>query len=196
MILETDLHIIGSLGKTHGPDGEISLTCPDGISILPDGAHIWLRIDGLFVPFFIKQFRPNSRSSAYIRIEGINSAEQAKKMNGLNVWTERPNSENEPLVSNLFQPVSTSQPFNEDKDTEILGYALYDEAQGAVGTIEAVDDTTANVLFCVAAPDGRQLLVPAHDDLIVRIDREARAVVMRLPDGLLSDENRQDAGSE
>lgn len=193
MILETDLHLIGSLGKPHGFSGEISLTCPDGISILPDGAHIWLRIDGLFVPFFVKNFRPRNDSAAYIKIEGVDSAEQAKKMNGLDVWIERLNGEKEPARSNFSASYSEIAAHRSeiaahhgDKCAEILGYTLYDDVtQCAAGMIEAVDNTTANTLFCVAAPNGREILVPAHSDLIVRIDREARAVVMRLPEGLL-----------
>ena len=67
--------------------------------------------------------------------------------------------------------------------TFFVGFELKDAATGrTVGRIASVDDSTANVLFCME--DGS--LIPAIDDLVVNIDAAAQCITMRLPEGLLS----------
>ena len=69
---------------------------------------------------------------------------------------------------------------------EIIGFKVIDEATGnTVGTIQAVDDSTINVLFTIATPQG-EVLLPASDDLICAFDRQAKTITMTIPDGLLS----------
>ena len=51
-----------------------------------------------------------------------------------------------------------------------------------VGTIAAIDDQTANILF--ELEDGT--LIPANDDLIIDIDTTKRQITMSLPEGLLA----------
>lgn len=54
-----------------------------------------------------------------------------------------------------------------------------------IGHIETVDETTLNTLFEVATDDGKQLLIPAREDLIREVDTEKRIIKMEIPDGLL-----------
>lgn len=179
MIHETDLYNIGNLGRPHGLSGEITLICHDETGIELNGSFIWLRIDGLLVPFFIEGSRPHSNITAYIKIEGINSAEQAKKMNGLEVWKEKPFGEKQPQTrANVVENKNNVESFS--------GYIVYN-AHDKVGTIVDVDTSTPNTLFILAMSDGQRMLVPAHNDLIVNIDHETRTLVMCLPDGLLTD---------
>ena len=68
----------------------------------------------------------------------------------------------------------------------LIGFKVIDEATGnIVGTIQAVDDSTINVLFTIATPQG-EVLLPASDDLICAFDRQAQTITMTIPDGLLS----------
>ena len=67
-----------------------------------------------------------------------------------------------------------------------MGFSLTDTAtQTKVGTIQAVDDQTVNVLFEVVADDGRQLLIPLHEELIAYVDAHRHDIGMNLPEGLL-----------
>ena len=69
---------------------------------------------------------------------------------------------------------------------QIVGFRLVDEQLGkVVGSISSVDDSTENVLFDVATPDGKNLLIPAAEDWISDVDTEKREIRMRLPEGLL-----------
>ena len=62
---------------------------------------------------------------------------------------------------------------------------IKNEADKLIGTIEGVDDSTANILFSVITEGGEELLIPATDDFVEEIDDEKREITMNLPDGLL-----------
>lgn len=63
-----------------------------------------------------------------------------------------------------------------------MGYELTDSNTGkTVGTIEAVDDATENILFEL----DNGLLIPAPEELIEEVDTECRKVTVAVPEGLL-----------
>ena len=65
---------------------------------------------------------------------------------------------------------------------EIVGFAIIDAATGhEMGRIASVDDTTLNILF--ELEDGT--LIPAPEELITDVDRQAKTITIELPDGLL-----------
>lgn len=70
---------------------------------------------------------------------------------------------------------------------EIIGFQLVDAASGkTVGTIDHVDDSTINLLFEVTAPDGRDLLIPASNELIEEVDADKKVIRISLPEGILN----------
>ena len=67
---------------------------------------------------------------------------------------------------------------------EVIGFTLTDVNQGVIGTIESINDSTAQALFIVEGKDG-QVLIPMVDDFIRKIDRKNREVVVETPEGLI-----------
>jgi 16S rRNA processing protein RimM len=68
---------------------------------------------------------------------------------------------------------------------EIRGFACEDRQGRALGAAVGVEQTPAGPLLSVELPSGAVALVPFVEEMIVRIDREARRIVMNLPGGLL-----------
>lgn len=66
----------------------------------------------------------------------------------------------------------------------LYGIQVEDIHHGCLGEIVAVDDSTMNVLF-VIEKDGDELLLPAHEEFIIDLDRENRVLKVDIPDGLL-----------
>jgi 1-deoxy-D-xylulose 5-phosphate reductoisomerase len=55
-----------------------------------------------------------------------------------------------------------------------------------LGVIKEVDDSTVNVLFSIENEQGKQLLVPAQNELISDIDYQTRTITFDLPEGLVT----------
>ena len=167
MIREEDIYQIGKLGKTHGVKGEISFLFDDDVFDRVDADYLILKVDGIFVPFFIEEYRFRSDANAIIKFEDIGTQERARELTGCEVFFPRD------LVDSDDESISWAS---------IVGFDIIDAESGnKIGRIASVDDTTLNILFFLE--DGR--LIPASNDLITSIDQQARTITMHLPAGLL-----------
>ncbi|HEY2796653.1 MAG TPA: ribosome maturation factor RimM [Thermoanaerobaculia bacterium] len=68
---------------------------------------------------------------------------------------------------------------------ELLGFACRDREGRALGTAAGVEETPAGPLLSVTRPDGKEALVPFVAEYVVDVDRDARAIILDLPAGLL-----------
>ena len=167
MIKEDEVYQIGKLGKTHGVKGEISFLFDDDIFDRVDANYLILKVDGIFVPFFIEEYRFRSDANAIMKFEDIDTQERARELTGCEVYFPRE------LADSDDDSISWAA---------IVGFDIIEAGSGnKIGRIASVDDTTLNILFCLE--DGR--LIPASEDLITAIDQQARSITMHLPAGLL-----------
>ena len=167
MIKEENIYQIGRLGKTHGVRGEISFLFDDDVFDRVDADYLILKVDGIFVPFFIEEYRFKSDSNAIIKFEDIDTQERARELTGADVYVPRSLAENND--ENLSWPV-------------LVGFDIIEASNGrTIGRIASVDDSTLNILFCL--DDGR--LIPASENLITAIDQQTRTLTMHIPEGLL-----------
>lgn len=170
MIKQEDVYRIGRLGKPHGVKGELSFQFDDDIFDRVDADYLILDIDGILVPFFIEEYRFRSDEICLLKLCDIDTEERARELTGCDVFFPRALAKEEEGGASW---------------AEIIGFRVIDEASGkVVGTIQHVDDSTINVLFTLATPQG-DVLIPASDDLIHDVDRQAQTITMTIPEGLL-----------
>lgn len=170
MIKEEEVFKIGKINKPHGVKGEMSFTFTDDIFDRTDGEYIIFKLDGIFVPFFIEEYRFKSDTTAIIKFEGIDSVEKARRF----VNTE------------LFYPKSMI----DENDTEptihyFVGYTVEDKRHGRLGKITEIDDKTVNMLVYVEKDNGEEILIPFHENLIEEINHNKRTIVFNLPEGMI-----------
>ena len=171
MIRKESVYKIGKIGKPHGVDGEVSFHFDDDVSDRTDADYLILDIDGILVPFFIDEYRFKTDETALVRFADTDTQDKARALTGRDVYFPRDHADS------YGDTLSWA---------EIVGYRVVDaDSEKVVGEIRSVDDTTVNTLFELVTDDGRDLLVPASDELIEGVDTEARTVTMRLPEGLL-----------
>ena len=158
---------IGTLTRTHGIGGELSMNFTDDVWDRADADYVFLEVDGIQVPFFLEGWRFRSDSVALLKFQDIDSSEDANEYVGADVY---------------FPHSLTPEPEEDDEYTwrHFTGWQVVDAQAGPIGIIDYVEDSTVNTIFCV---DGK--LVPANEDFIERIDAKERIVYMTLPEGLL-----------
>ena len=167
MIKLEEVYKIGKLGKVHGVKGEISFLFDDDVFDRVDADYLILDIDGIFVPFFIEDYRFKSDSNALMKFDGIDTMERARELTGCDVYFPRKMSEADEGHLSL---------------AEIIGYSLIDaQTRKEVGKIAAIDDSTINLLF--ELEDGK--LIPAPEELITNVDTKNHQIEIKLPEGIL-----------
>ena len=174
MIREEDVYKIGIINKPHGVHGELSFTFDDDIFDRVDADYIICMMDGILVPFFLESYRFRSDSTALIKLEGIDTEQQARRMTNVDVYFPKKHAdslEDDELTWNYF-----------------VGFLIKDVKMGEIGKVIDVDDSTINTLFIIEH-DGNELLIPAQEDLSVDLNRETKTITMDLPNGLLTIDN-------
>lgn len=164
----TETYKIGTLTRTHGIRGELSMNFTDDVWDRADADYLFLEVDGIQVPFFLEEWRFRSDSVALLKFQDIDTAEEAEEYVGTDVYF----------------PHELTPPIQEDEEyswRHFTGWQVEDAVAGPLGVIDHVETSTANVLFCVG-----DLLLPANEDFIESIDAEKRVVHMTLPEGLLT----------
>jgi 16S rRNA processing protein RimM len=170
MIKKEEVFKIGIINKPHGVKGEVSFTFTDDIfDRVEDCDYLVLLLDGILVPFFIEEYRFRSDNVALVKFEGIDSTEKARTLTNVEV----------------YYPVK----FMDDQEeisswNYFIGFRVEDIHHGCLGTVVDVDDATMNVLFVIENGD-KEVLLPAHEEFILDIDRKKKILKVDIPDGLL-----------
>lgn len=170
MIKKEEVFKIGIINKPHGVKGEVSFTFTDDIfDRVEDCDYLILLLDGILVPFFIEEYRFRSDNVALVKFEGIDSTEKARTLTNVEV----------------YYPVK----FMDDQEeisswNYFIGFRVEDIHHGCLGTVVDVDDATMNVLFVIENGD-EEVLLPAHEEFILDIDRKKKILKVDIPDGLL-----------
>ena len=170
MIKIEDVYRIGLINKPHGVHGELLFTFDDDIFDRMEADYIICMMDGILVPFFFESYRFRSDSTALIKLEGIDTEQQARRMTNVEVFFPKEH------VEELED--------NELTWSYFVGFLIKDVNEGEIGKVIDVDDSTINTLFVVDHND-TEVLIPAQEDFIVDLDREKRVITMQIPAGLL-----------
>lgn len=172
MIKESEIFKIGKFTKPHGIKGEIAFAFDNDVFDRVDCPYLICHIDGIFVPFFVTEYRFKGKETALITFEDIDNDEKAHRLAGLEVYFPR-------------------KYFEEDEMPEIdyswnffIGFKAIDNAYGELGVIEEVDEKTINTLFLIRNGEN-EYIVPATEDFIAEVDPKNKVVHFNLPDGLL-----------
>lgn len=169
MIRKEEVFKIGIINKPHGVKGEVSFTFTDDIFDRTDCDYLILSLDGILVPFFMEEYRFRSDDVALVKFEDIDNAERARTLTNVEVFFPKKYMEEQETVSswNYF-----------------IGFRVNDIHHGYLGNIVDVDDSTINVLFAIEK-DGEEILLPAHEEFILGLDKAKKELTVDIPDGLI-----------
>ena len=165
-----DCFQLGYVTKPHGLKGEVSIFLDTDIpEYYQEMESVFVQIENRLVPFFIDTIEVR-KDRAIVKFEGVDSLEEAESMRGMG----------------LYLPVD-QLPALDDKSFyyhEIEGFMAQDLQHGEIGVINTVYSSGPQDLFSILS-GSKEILVPVHDDILVRVDRDERKVILSLPDGLL-----------
>lgn len=177
MIEKNQLIAIGRIAKTHGLKGEMTAAITDDIfDQVAECPYLIIELEGIFVPFFIESYTFRSDTTILLKLDEIDSQENAKELTGKEIYFDRKCFSSEEAEEYAA--------IERDRTPDLIGYEVIDRHCGDLGKIIDIDDQTENILFIIAHHQ-TELLVPAADDLIVSIDEEHRTILMDLPLGLV-----------
>ena len=166
-----DFYYLGKITKLFGYKGEVIFFFDvDDITEYQGLDAVFIDVNGDLVPFIIEKLRLHQGNTAVVRIQDVNTIEEAQHM----------------VNAELYLPLSTLPKLEGNKFYyhEIIGYTVVDADAGRIGVVEEVNDQTAQALLVIK--DGhREVLFPIVDELIDKLDRKEKSIYVRFPEGLL-----------
>ncbi len=146
--------------KSNGTEGDILIGLLDfDASDFKTEEPVFIEFDGLPVPFFIESITPKGTSRAIVHLTDTDSLADAEELVGRQILLDAE--------------------YDGEEEDDFTGWTLYDGAR-LVGTIDGLEDIPGNPCLIVG-----DVLVPLHEDLVQSIDRDARIIVLSVPEGLL-----------
>ncbi|MBN2274073.1 MAG: 16S rRNA processing protein RimM [Bacteroidales bacterium] len=169
-----DLHNylpIGIFTRTHGVQGALILRMQAlEAEDLPEMGWVFVEVDGLPVPFFVDDIRVLNADKIILTLDSVKTETRAKELVGYKVFIPSKKKSRKVKEKNSLE--------------DIKGYTVIDHVHGKLG--EAVDFVmiTGNPLLRMLSGE-KEILIPAHDDIILEISAKERVIRIRAPEGLI-----------
>ncbi|MBA2747072.1 MAG: 16S rRNA processing protein RimM [Flavisolibacter sp.] len=161
---------IGKLVSTFGLKGELILKHSLGKKTSLKGLKALFIEEKKesFIPWFLESTKIKNEEELYIKLEGLNVKEDAKKLVQKEVWLPE---------TDLKKFSAKSAPIN------LLGYAIIEEDQVLGQILEVIEQP--HQLLCRIEIRKKEALIPLHEETIIKIDHKKQQVIVDLPQGLL-----------
>jgi 16S rRNA processing protein RimM len=162
------LTYVGFVVKPYGFKGEVIIGLEDiSPDVFDDVSYVFLKIEGLPVPFRVEESMFKN-GNLILKLEDLNAEDAAKKMNGIEVYLEALELEDE------------DTPSYED----LKGFEAIDKKEGTLGPILNIEELPMQ-LIAQCEFHGNELLFPLNDSIVTGIDIQSKCVFVELPDGLI-----------
>ena len=161
---------IGKLAASFGLKGEVVLQHSLGKKTSLKGLETIFVEEGKdnFMPYFITSASIKNDKEVFIKIEGIDTKETARKLTPKEVW----------ITEEDFKKFAAkSSPIS------LLGFNLINDDEDLGEILEVIEQP--HQILCSILLDGKEALIPIHGESLEKIDKKNRKVFVTLPDGLL-----------
>jgi 16S rRNA processing protein RimM len=163
---------IGYTKKAHGAEGELKIHIEEKyMEDFLSNKFIFLNVQNKPLPFFIEDIRLGK--DTIVKLEEIDTPQKAKEITSSEVFLRQEDISEKIEVEN--------KEFTYD---QLVGFQLFDEERGELGTILEVQEMKYQDLLIVKHGE-REVMIPLHEDLIVSVDPGAKKISLQLPEGLL-----------
>lgn len=175
--MENLLLWVGRIVKTQGIKGQVRLyaSSEGGTGLFAKGTILYLQSPkgGEKRRLTVKSCRAH-RSFAILGFVEVGGIEEAQELVGHSAFVDK-----ESLAS---------LPANEFYAYQLIGMQVKTEGDVPIGTLEETFPTGSNDVF-VVRKDGQEILLPATDEVIIRVDLEKKEMTVRLLEGLLPEDD-------
>jgi 16S rRNA processing protein RimM len=166
-----DCFYLGKIVKKYSYKGELLAKLDtDQPDLYEDLDAVFVELGRDFLPFFVEKASLHKSDLLRIKFEDVDTEDDAAQL----------------LKCELYLPLSALPKLEGNKFYyhEVIGFTVEDTSYETVGTIVSVNDTTAQPLFEITR-EGIEILIPINDDIIQKVDREAKTILVETPEGLI-----------
>ncbi len=165
----------GRVVKTQGLKGEVRIASGGGdFKTFSQGQMVWIGKDGEERrTLTVESSRPH-KQSVLLTFREVKDIREAEQLVGALVYVN--SADLQPLPSEEFYWY------------QLRGLQVKTDAGEILGTVEEVVPTGSNDVF-VVRNEGREILIPATEEVVLRVDLQERVIIVHLLEGLLPEDD-------
>lgn len=158
--------LLGHIAKVHGHEGIVTIRLERTFTEkITEMESVFLEIEGKLVPFIITESEYDDSGILKLKFEGYDSIEKVSQFTGCRIFL---NSEKEEDITKM----------------DFRGFKVYLKDNTLAGTIMAIIENPGQLIINVETENGKEILIPFHEDFIIKIDKKKKVIQMDIPEGL------------
>jgi 16S rRNA processing protein RimM len=131
--------------------------------------YFLLDVNEQLIPYFIEDIAYHS-NKAFVLFQDLKTLEAANQFVGKSAY--------------LPLDLLPEKEGNEFYSHEVVGYLVVDEEKGEIGNVnEIIEYPTQSIIQIIK--DGKEILIPIHDDILKDVNREEKKIYIKAPNGLI-----------
>ena len=161
---------VGKIVKTHGLKGEVTLRIDnEQFDEIEELNYFLLDINDRLIHYFIENIGYHSNKS-FILFQDLKTLEAAAQLVGTAVY--------------LPLDLLPEKEGNDFYSHEVVDFLVIDEEKGELGKVQEIIEypTQSLIQICI---NGKEVLIPIHDDIIKDVDRDGKKILIKAPNGLI-----------
>ena len=161
--------LLGNILKADCFDGSVTIKVEEAFrEKIPKMESVFLEIDGKPVPFFISESGSTVNNNLRLKLDGYDSIEKINEFIGCKVYlSSAGNGKNKVLNSSGF-----------------TNFNVFLPGDRLLGEVTNIIENPGQILLILKSPEGKEILIPFHEDFIVSINKKKKLIEMDLPEGL------------
>lgn len=171
--MDDSLVWVGRVVKTQGIRGEMRVASAD-LKTFPGGRTVYLEGPEGGKRIFTVESSRMRKEALVLSLAGVKRIEEAEELVGCSVYVQK--ADLEPLPDDEFYW------------HQLVGLRVNTEEGSYLGNLEEVLATGSNDVF-VVRNQGSEILIPATDEVVVRVDLRGKVMTIRLLEGLLPEDD-------
>lgn len=170
MINRKDFFRAGTIKKTFGVEGEMIFLFHKETEInLKQKEAVFPELDGNLVPFFIQKMQWHNSRELRLKLEDIDSIEDASNLCGLS----------------FYLPLSVTGEQEQDlRLLELEGFKILNEQDEEIGRVKDVISQSFQDLLLIQTASS-EVMIPFVEDYVVCANIDLKEIVLSLPEGLI-----------
>ena len=166
---KADLVVLGRIVRSQGRDGTVKLKFREKGSPGLEPGTVYIEREDSLAAFPVESFR-RDRNAPFLKLKGIDTLAQADALAGCDVY----------VAASDFRRLGPDRFY----DFEVLGSRVVTRDGTLVGEVAGILEPGGAVLLVVRRGD-EDVYIPFREGICVKVDPEAREIVIDPPEGLL-----------
>ncbi len=164
-----NLRVVGTVSRSHGLKGafKVNITV-EASPQFEENEPVFIQLQGEPVPFFVEEISSASSNSIVLKVEDLDTIEATDRFIGLEI-----------LLPSGKVPRTLK-----DEAHSIIGVEVYDIHHGQIGKILGIMHLPKQSVQ-EEEKEGKQILIPFVEEVVIEIDDENQSVMVETPDGLV-----------